>query len=83
MTSISSGRLRSASVSSMRSSELAAVLAGVDPVEQGRARTPDVQVARGRRRESDTDRGGRHPERLVAGRVGHPDAAAGKAVGTH
>ena len=48
--------------------ELAAVLACVDPVEQGRARATDVQVARGRRRETDTDRGGRHPARLVLSR---------------
>ena len=55
IASISSGRLRSVSVSSMRSRNSPSVVAGEEPVEEHRARATDVQVARRRGREADTD----------------------------
>ena len=46
--SMASWVLRLRSVSSIRSSALATVVAGIKPVEQRRTRTSDVEEARGR-----------------------------------
>ena len=66
---------RSTSVSSMRSTNDAAVPAGEQPVEERGARAADVEVAGRRRREADAN----HPAIVVAGKF--PFRAAGRARG--